>query len=227
MHLRSCVAAVSIPQRRQNKQYFYGEVASLGVVHDALHVVARKQARDAVAHAFEPAVVVLLDDVNDGALHERQLVLFVPGVVVDGHHCEDTEDVGSETTPRTLSSTTRCSSFEANLSPRRSWGPTAGPRRRTGRCTARQRRPPLRSPREEAAAAETRQTWASRPEVEEEVELECLQLFNQKSEVREQHFCSVWIHFVRMRTAAGPCRSTNNTNMQRNVVSRLQDTKVK
>lgn len=56
-------------------------------MHDGLHVVAGEQAGDAVAHAFKPAVVVLLDDVDDRALHETQLVIFVPGVVVDGHHC--------------------------------------------------------------------------------------------------------------------------------------------
>lgn len=153
-------------------------------MHDALHVVARKQAGDTVAHAFEPAVVVLLDDVNDGALHEGQLVVFVPGVVVDGHHCESRRRL-IRNQQEDFSSTTSCSSFEANLSPRRSWGPTAGLRRRKGRCIARPRRPPLRSPREEVAAEETRRTWASRLEVEEEVELECLQLFNQKSDVRE------------------------------------------
>lgn len=62
-------------------------MASLGVMHDALHVVAGEQAGDAVADALEPAVVVLLHHVDDGALHERQLVLLVLGVVVDGHHC--------------------------------------------------------------------------------------------------------------------------------------------
>lgn len=70
-------------------------MASLGIVHDALHVVAGEQAGDTVADALEPAVVVLLHHVDDGALHERQLVLFVLCVVVDGHHCRDgTKDGG-------------------------------------------------------------------------------------------------------------------------------------
>lgn len=55
-------------------------------MHDALHVVAGEQPGDAVADALEPAVVVLLDHVDDGALHEGQLVVLVLGVVVDGHH---------------------------------------------------------------------------------------------------------------------------------------------
>lgn len=68
--------------------YFNWKVPSVGVVHDGLHVVAGEEAGGAVAHAFEPAVVVLFDDVNDRALHESQLVVLVLGVVVDGHHCE-------------------------------------------------------------------------------------------------------------------------------------------
>lgn len=55
-------------------------------MHDALHVVAREESGDSVADALEPAVVVLLDDVDDGALHEGQLVVLVLAVVVDGHH---------------------------------------------------------------------------------------------------------------------------------------------
>ncbi len=55
-------------------------------MHDGLHVVAGEQSGDAVADALEPAVIVLLDDVNDGPLHERQLVVLVLAVVVDGHH---------------------------------------------------------------------------------------------------------------------------------------------
>ena len=60
--------------------------SSVGVVHDGLHVVAGEEAGDAAGHALVPAVVVLLDDVDDGALHEGQLVVLVLGVVVDGHH---------------------------------------------------------------------------------------------------------------------------------------------
>lgn len=62
-------------------------------MHDGLHVVAGEESRDAVADPLEPAVVVLLDDVDDGPLDEGQLVVLVPGVVVDGHHCEEGEGV--------------------------------------------------------------------------------------------------------------------------------------
>lgn len=60
---------------------------SVGVVHDGLDVVAWEEARGAVHHALKPAVVVLLDHVDDGALLEGQLVLLVARVVVDGDHC--------------------------------------------------------------------------------------------------------------------------------------------
>lgn len=58
----------------------------VSVVHDGLHVVAGKQAGDAVAHALEPAIVIFFDDVDDGAFHEGQLIILVLGVVIDGHH---------------------------------------------------------------------------------------------------------------------------------------------
>lgn len=58
----------------------------VSIVHDGLDIVSREESSDAVADAFEPAVIVLLDYVDDGSLHEGQLVLFVLGVVVDGHN---------------------------------------------------------------------------------------------------------------------------------------------
>lgn len=58
-------------------------------MHDGLHVVSREESSDAVTDAFEPAVIVLLDYVDDGPLHEGQLVLFVLGVVVDSHNWEE------------------------------------------------------------------------------------------------------------------------------------------
>ena len=59
---------------------------SLCVVHDGLDVVAGEQAGGAVHDALVPAVVVLLDDVDDGTLLEGQLVLLITSVVVDPHH---------------------------------------------------------------------------------------------------------------------------------------------
>ncbi len=59
---------------------------SVSVMHDGLHVVPREEARGAAHHALEPAVVVLLDDVNDRPLLEGQLVLFVARVVINSHH---------------------------------------------------------------------------------------------------------------------------------------------
>ena len=58
----------------------------VGIVHDGLNVVSWKKSRDAVADTFEPAVIILLDDVDDSSFHEGQLVLLVLGVVVDGHN---------------------------------------------------------------------------------------------------------------------------------------------
>lgn len=58
-------------------------VHSVGIMHDGLHIVAGEEAGDAVADALEPAVVVLLDEVDDGALHERQLVVLVLAVVIN------------------------------------------------------------------------------------------------------------------------------------------------
>lgn len=61
--------------------------SSFGVVHDGLDVVPGEEAGGATHRSFVPAVVVLLDDVDDGALVEGQLVLLVRRVVVDRHHC--------------------------------------------------------------------------------------------------------------------------------------------
>ena len=55
-------------------------------LHERLHVVAREQARDPVEDALPPAVIVLLEDVDDGVLGEAELVLLVRRVVVDGDH---------------------------------------------------------------------------------------------------------------------------------------------
>lgn len=55
-------------------------------MHDGLDVVAGEQARDSATDSLEPAVIVLLNDVDDGSLHEAQLIVFIRSVVVDGHH---------------------------------------------------------------------------------------------------------------------------------------------
>lgn len=62
------------------------EGCSIGVVHDGFHIVTGEETRGPVHHSLKPAVVVLLDHVDDGALLEGQLVFFVAGVVVNGHH---------------------------------------------------------------------------------------------------------------------------------------------
>lgn len=152
-------------------------------MHDGFHVVAGEEPREAVADPLEPAIVVLLDHVDDGPLDEAQLVVLVPGVVVDGHHCEQKTEgeramfrglrgLAAKAAPGRLDS--------ANLSRRSSWAPTAGLRRRRGRCTAPRRRPPLRSRRGAAVGAEaTRRTSACRPEVAGVAESGYRQLFGQ------------------------------------------------
>lgn len=67
--------------------FLYLSSSSVGVVHDRLNVVPGEEAGGATHCSFVPAVVVLLDDVDDGALVEGQLVLLVRRVVVDRHHC--------------------------------------------------------------------------------------------------------------------------------------------
>lgn len=59
---------------------------SVSVVHDGLYVVSREETGGRVHHSFKPPVLVLLDDVYDRSFLERQLVLLVGRVVVDGHH---------------------------------------------------------------------------------------------------------------------------------------------
>ncbi len=57
-------------------------------LHARLDVVPGEESGDAVHDALVPAVVVLLDHVDGGALAERQLVLLILDVVVDRHHCK-------------------------------------------------------------------------------------------------------------------------------------------
>lgn len=58
----------------------------VSIVHDRLHVVSWEESGDAVADAFEPAVIVFLDDVDDGSFHEGQLILLILSIVIDGHN---------------------------------------------------------------------------------------------------------------------------------------------
>lgn len=60
--------------------------ASVGVVHDGLHVVPGEEASGSAHHTLKPAIIILLDDVDDGPFLEGQLILLVPRVVIDGHH---------------------------------------------------------------------------------------------------------------------------------------------
>lgn len=55
-------------------------------MHDGLDVVSREESRGATHDALEPAIVILLDDVDDRSFLEGQLVLFIARVVVDRHH---------------------------------------------------------------------------------------------------------------------------------------------
>lgn len=145
-------------------------------MHDALHVVAGEESGDSVANALKPAVVILLDDVDDGALHEGQLVVLVLGVVVDGHHFrQETETLEDSGDLRVVPL-----GRATHLSQCSSWAPTADLRPRRGRCTASRRLPLLRNRQEAAAAEESRQTWGFLLEAEGEEEPGCLQLWNRQ-----------------------------------------------
>lgn len=56
------------------------------IVHDRFDIVSGKQASHSVAHSFIPAVVVLLYNINDCALHEWQLIILVLCVIVYGNN---------------------------------------------------------------------------------------------------------------------------------------------
>lgn len=60
-------------------------------MHDGFNVVSWEESSDAVADTFEPAVIIFLDDVDDGSFHEGQLIFLILGVVVDGHNWEEAE----------------------------------------------------------------------------------------------------------------------------------------
>jgi len=50
-------------------------------------VVAGKEPGVAIHDALPPAIVVLLDDVDNRSFVERQLIVLVLLVAVDGNHC--------------------------------------------------------------------------------------------------------------------------------------------
>lgn len=58
----------------------------VSIVHDGLHVVSWEKPSDAIADSFEPAVIILLDDIDDGSFHKGQLILLILGIVIDGHN---------------------------------------------------------------------------------------------------------------------------------------------
>lgn len=58
-----------------------------------LHVVAGEESGDAVHDPLPPAVVVLLQHVDDGALLERELVLLVRVVVVYRHNYKNSTNI--------------------------------------------------------------------------------------------------------------------------------------
>lgn len=58
----------------------------VSIVHDGLHVVSWEKPGDAIADSFEPAVIILLDDIDDGSFHKGQLILLILGIVIDGHN---------------------------------------------------------------------------------------------------------------------------------------------
>lgn len=55
-------------------------------MHDGFDIIPGEEAGCVVHHTLVPAIVVFLDYVDDGALLERQLIVFISGVVINGHH---------------------------------------------------------------------------------------------------------------------------------------------
>ena len=55
--------------------------------HERLHVVPWEESGYSVHDALPPAVIVTLQDVDDGVFREAQLVFLVGSVVVHGDHC--------------------------------------------------------------------------------------------------------------------------------------------
>lgn len=55
-------------------------------MHDRLHIVPWEEPRHSIHDPLIPAVVIFLDDINNGTFLKRQLIFFVLCVVVDCHH---------------------------------------------------------------------------------------------------------------------------------------------
>lgn len=60
--------------------------SSLRVMHDRLHIVPWEEPCHSIHDTLIPAVIVFLDDINDGTFLKRELVFFVLCVVIDRHH---------------------------------------------------------------------------------------------------------------------------------------------
>lgn len=60
--------------------------ASLRIMHDGLDVVPREEPRHSIHNALVPAIVVLLDDINDGSFLKRQLVFLVFCIIINCHN---------------------------------------------------------------------------------------------------------------------------------------------
>jgi hypothetical protein len=77
--------------RRAEKRFFVPHLKEYQILrptfssssHARFDVIAREESRDPVHDALPPAVVVLLDNVDDGVFLEGELVFLVGRVVVD------------------------------------------------------------------------------------------------------------------------------------------------
>jgi len=59
-------------------------------LYTRFNVIARKQSSVTVHNALPPAIIVLLDDVDDCSFVKCEFVVLVLLVTVDGNHCSNT-----------------------------------------------------------------------------------------------------------------------------------------
>lgn len=123
----------------------------VSIVHDRLNVVSWEQSGDAVADPFKPAVIVFLDNVDDGSFHEGQLILLVLGIVIDGHNWEKYHQRKLLLQKCKWKSSLRIADHHTafpvtDLSLNKPWGPSGGLRQRRDHCNERLRPPLPRSP---------------------------------------------------------------------------------